>query len=156
MTNIPPISDGQPVTYEFLNLIVGAVNKLSTPETGEANQDIEVSGSSYSLNKNDPVSIVVGRFTLEFGSLANVKTSVASKTLKFDGQFKSAPLVFLSAVDDTAEKLNTTSYVSLMATEVTKSNFICRGRRTLSGKEAREKDTITVNFLAIGPAPGAD
>lgn len=157
MASIPRISDGQPVTYEFLNILVDAVNKLSNPETGGANQDIEVTGSSYSLNKNDPVAIVVGRFTLEFGALTGrASGSVRAKTIQFDGQFKNTPLVFLSAVDDTADAANTTSYISVVATKVSKTSFTCRGRRTYAGKKAVQEDTITVNFVAIGTAAGAD
>lgn len=156
MASIPRISDGQPVTYEFLNLLVDAVNQLSNPETGGANQDIEVTGSSYSLNKNDPVAIVVGRFTLEFGALTGRGGSVRAKTIQFDGQFKNTPLVFLSAVDDTADEANTTSYISVVATKVSKTSFTCRGRRTYAGKKAMQEDNITVNFVAIGTAAGAD
>jgi hypothetical protein len=150
---VPPISDGQPITYEFLNQVVSAVNKLGKTESGESNQDIEFRGVSYALNKKDSVLVVMGKFSMEFGSLANVSSSTARKTIKFNGNFKQPPLVFLSAVDESADKQADTSYVSLIATDISKSAFTCRARRTLSGKSAQKKDELVINFLAVGPAP---
>jgi hypothetical protein len=150
---VPPISDGQPITYEFLNQVVSAVNKLGKTESGESNQDVEFRGVGYSLNKRDSILVVVGKFSLSFDSLSDITTSTRKKTLSFNSNFKQPPLVFLSAVDESAEKQDDTSYVSLIATDISKSAFTCRARRTLSGKKAQSGDKLVVNFLAVGPAP---
>lgn len=154
MTNIPPISDGQPVTYEFLNLMVAAVNKLAKSETeGGGQQDIEVtSGTGYTLGKATDVSIVIGQFNLRFGSIANAKQSTATSTVKFSGQFKSPPLVFVSAVDPSSDSAADISYISLTVTQVSGTQFTCKGRRMVAGKDAANKDNLKVNFIAIGPA----
>jgi hypothetical protein len=154
MTNIPPISDGQPVTYEFLNLVVAAVNKLAKSETeGGGQQDIEISsGSGYSLSKASDVSIVIGQFNLKFGSIAKAKQSTATATVKFSGQFKSAPLIFVSAVDPSSDSAADVSYISLTTTQVSATQFTCRGRRMVAGKDAADKDNLKINFIAIGPA----
>ena len=153
MTSIPLISDGQPVTYEFLNLLVGAVNKLSKPETGGEDQDITITGgTNYSLPKSSGVSVVIGSFTLNFGSIQNAKQSTATATAKFSGQFKSAPLVFVTAVDPSSDTNSDISYISLTVTQVSAAQFTCKGRRMVAGKDATNKDKIDVNFIAIGPA----
>jgi hypothetical protein len=152
---VPPISDGQPVTYEFLNQVVDAVNKLGKIDSEGSGQDITIKGSGqsvgYSFGAKAAVEIIVGRFSLEFASIANVSKSTSQKTIKIGGNFKSPPLIFLSPVDETAEKSATTSYISIVATNVSKTSFTCRARRTIAGKDAQKKDEIIVNFLAIGP-----
>jgi hypothetical protein len=153
MTNIPPISDGQPVTYEFLNLLVAAVNKMAKSETeGGGQQDIEISGKGYSLSKASDVSILIGQFNLKFGSIANAKQSTATSTVQFGGQFKSPPLVFVSAVDPSSDSAADISYISLTVTQVSGTQFTCKGRRMVAGKDASNKDNLNVNFIAIGPA----
>jgi hypothetical protein len=153
MTNIPPISDGQPVTYEFLNLLVAAVNKLSKSETqGGGQQGIEISGKGYSLSKASDVSILIGQFNLKFGSISNAKQSTSTANVQFGGQFKSPPLVFVSAVDPSSDSAADISYISLTVTQVSGTQFTCKGRRMVAGKDAANKDNLNVNFIAIGPA----
>lgn len=156
MTNLPPISDGQPVTYEFLNLMVGAINNLSKAANSQGetpkNQDIEVGGVGYPITAQTGVSIVVGKFSLKFGSIQNAKQSTAQTTVKFSGQFKSDPLVFVTPVDPSADDNADISYVSLVLAKVSKTQFTCKGRRMVAGKDATNKDTLDVNFIAIGPS----
>lgn len=153
MTSIPLISDGQPVTYEFLNLLVGAVNKLSKPDTDGSDQDITITGGTgFSLPKSSGVSVVIGTFTLNFGSIKNAKQSTAKATPKFSGEFKDPPLVFVSAVDPSSDTNEDISYLSLTVTQTSATQFTCKARRMVAGKDSTNKDKITVNYIAIGRA----
>lgn len=154
MTNIPLISDGEPVTYQFLNTLVGAVNKLAKPDTDGEIQDITITGQRYSLTKSQPAAILIGTFSLNFGSIKNAKQSTAQAQVEFDkAKFKSAPLVFVSAVDPSSDDNSDISYISLTVTSISATQFKCKARRMIAGKDATNKDKIDVNFIAIGQAP---
>jgi hypothetical protein len=150
MTNIPPISDGQPLTYETLNLMIAAINKLSKTEAAE-NQVIEVSGGGTNPSTDD-ASIVVGEFTLNFGKISSGKQSTAQATVNLGGKFKKIPRIVVTAIDEKSGEKQI-SYVSLIVTGVSRTQFTCKGRRMVAGKDVESGDELKVNFVAIGAAP---
>lgn len=150
MTNIPPISDGQPLTYEYIQLMVDAINNLSKTEAA-TNQVVEVSGGNV-LPSTDNVNIVTGTFTLNFGAVTNAgKQSSARKTVTFGGKFSKRPVLTLTPRDpSTAGENEQTSHISLVIASLSASEFTCRAKRIIGNQT--EKDEIEVQFIAIGPA----
>lgn len=149
MTNIPPISDGQPLTYETLNLMIAAINKLSKTEAAE-NQGIEVSGGGITASTDD-ANIVVGEFTLKFGSISAGKQSTAQAAVNLGGKFKKIPRILVTALDEKAGDKQI-SYVSLIVTNVSRTQFTCKGRRMVAGKDVESADELKINYVAIGAA----
>jgi hypothetical protein len=151
MTSITPISDGQPVTYELINQIIGSINNLSK-STSEAGTEriIEVFGPNISQTNN--VQLFIGEFFINFGSIKNAKESTATAEVEFGKKpFSALPYVIMSVVDPSNETNSEISYVSLTAINITKSGYTCKARRMVSGKDNRNKDKLKVNFIAIGP-----
>lgn len=151
MTSLSPISDGQPLTYELINQIIGAVNNLSK-SSSEAGTErvIEVFGPNITATNN--VQIFIGEFILNFGNIKNAKESTAKATVQFGNKpFTSNPYVVMSIVDPSNDEASDISYVSLTAINITKSGFTCMARRLVAGKDAKNKDKLKVNFVAIGP-----
>lgn len=150
MTNLNPISDGQPLTYETINLMIGAINSLS-PTEAAVNQVIEVTGGNIARS-TDNVQMFVGEFFLSFGNIKNNKQSNASAQVKFGNRpFTATPYVFVTAVDPSNDAMADMSFISLTLIDITKSSFTCKGRRLWAGNDAVNKDKLKVNFLAIGP-----
>lgn len=148
MTNIPPLSDGQPLTYEYIKLMADAINTLSKSEAA-INQVIEVSGGNISQSTEN-VSILTGRFNLNFGKTTNNKQSTAQATVTFGGKFKKNPVVTLSARDPSNDTNKDISHISLVITDLNNTQFTCKAKRIIGNQTV--SDTIEVNFIAIGPA----
>lgn len=151
MTSITPISDGQPITYELINQIIGSINNLSK-STNEAGTEriIEVFGPNISATNN--VQIYTGEFFINFGNIRNAKESTATAQIQFGNKpFTAIPYVIMSVVDPSNDDNSEISYVSLTAIDITRNGFTCKARRMVAGKDNKNKDKLKVNFIAIGP-----
>lgn len=150
MARIPPIYEGQPITYETLNLIIQEVNKIKNlPE--DFGQDIVVYGNKVGIGRSegDDVKIAVGTATVQ------VKQNDITKnvTLPFDSVFSKPPVVVATIVDTQNGKNNAIQMATITIINITNNN--AEARIQLLKAEKKNQVDLEVNYIAIGAGPRA-
>ena len=148
MTNIG-ITDGEPLTYDLINLMITRINTLSNQiNTLNAGQNVRILGnvSGQNLGAQDNITILCGSQILDI----TANQSTYQFPIAFGSVFNTAPHVVANIADirgsgEAAGVAPPNANVSLGL--VTKINFVCR----VDIIKAVAKNTkVKVNYIAIG------
>jgi hypothetical protein len=146
MSNIVTITDGEPLTYDFLKSLYDRITSLESRisvNDNKKNQKIQVFGKG--LQKLSEVIILCGTEIFDVGEKQENKFNV-----KFDGaNFGDVPHIVATVADTRGRRnnLSGTPYATISIGSVTKGNFECR----VDVIKTDAKNTqLQVNYIAIG------
>ena len=143
-----PLSDGNPLTYDWLNLLVGEVNTLSTTSAlSKDNVKIKMIPRHYTTSTvTNTVQVVTGKATV---SLGKGKTRGKSAPIKFPATFSASDVLVVANVNynGTDPGVDAVCWV----TNIDESGCMFWVRR-FDSPNKNQTTAVTINYIAIGKA----
>ena len=151
---VAKLSDKQPITFEWLNSLVDAINDLKgdITDVSESIRPIVFAGDAIASNNNSKVKVVADQHQIASAGGANGKDNIVT-TVTFPSNFKDNSVVVVATADFlTSDKVPYRASVSVGS--VTDKQFSCRVS-IVDDKINFNKKTaaIVINYIAIGNAP---
>lgn len=143
-----PLSDGNPLTYDWLNLLVGEINTLSSSSAlGRSNVKLQVLPNHFSTNvSTNTINLVTGAATL---SLGKGKTRVKSSPVKFKTPFLSDDVLVVANVNYKGTDPGVDAVCWVTNIDETGCQFWVR---RFDSPDKNQTTKVTINYIAIGKA----
>ena len=143
-----PLSDGNPLTYDWLNLLVGEVNTLASRSTlSKQSTKIKAIPRHYTTaTVTNTMQFVTGRALV---SLGKGKASGKSAPVKFPASFSTSDVLVVANVNynGTDPGVDAVCWV----TNIDESGCQFYARR-FDAVNKKQTTPVTINYIAIGKA----
>lgn len=138
---VPNLSDGNPLSYEWLNQVADAINKLEVQNSDDSNVKF------VGLIKGQDVQVLTGSKKVNI-TADGVQFPVPN--IKFDTPFESAPFVLASIYTTQGEDLSFPAAVGI--SDITSTEFDAIVQVFASGKKVLGKKGkfFFIRYVAIG------
>jgi len=143
-----PLSDGNPLTYDWLNLLVGEINTLSSSSAlGKNNVKLQVLPNHFSTNvSTNTINLVTGATTV---SLGKGKTRAKSNPVKFKTPFLSDDVLVVANVNYKGTDPGVDAVCWVTNIDETGCQFWVR---RFDSPDKNQTTKVTINYIAIGKA----
>ena len=147
------LSDGQPITFEWLNSLVDEINRLRQDLTANSQADktrvrpIIYSGDA--IQKAGKIKVIADQ--QKIGDAKNTKAAF-NAIVKFPGNgFKDNSVIVVATADMKKDDKQAEKLVVSVA-NITNSKFVCTVT-PIDGETLKVGDDIVINYIAVGDAP---
>jgi hypothetical protein len=143
-----PLSDGNPLTYDWLNLLVGEVNTLtSTSALSRENTKIRAIPRHYTTSSvTNTMQVVTGRALV---SLGKGKAVGKSAPVKFPATFSAADVLVVASVNYNGTDPGVDAVCWVTNIDESGCQFYARRFDKVNKKQTTP---VTINYIAIGKA----
>jgi hypothetical protein len=143
-----PLSDGNPLTYDWLNLLVGEINTLSSSSAlGRSNVKLQVLPNHFSTNVSaNTVNLVTGAALV---SLGKGKTRGKTAPVKFKTPFLSDDVLVVANVNYKGTDPGVDAVWWVTNIDETGCQFWVR---RFDAPDKKQTTKVTINYIAIGKA----
>lgn len=143
-----PLSDGNPLTYDWLNLIVGEINTLSASSAlGKNNVKLQVLPDHFSTNvSTNTINLVTGSALV---SLGKGKTRGKTAPVKFKTPFLSDDVLVVANVNYKGTDPGVDAVCWVTNIDETGCQFWVR---RFDAPDKKQTTKVTINYIAIGKA----
>jgi hypothetical protein len=143
-----PLSDGNPLTYDWLNLLVGEVNTLNaTSALSRDNTKIKAIPRHYTTSTiTNTMQVVTGRYT---ATIAKTKSRVKTGRVSFPATFSAADVMVIPSINFTGSDPGIDAVCWTVNVDESGCEFIVR---RLDKANKKQNVSILINYIAIGKA----
>jgi hypothetical protein len=141
MSAVAPLSDGTPLTYEWLNSLANAINKVVLENEDDSN--VKFAGDIA----GEDVLIVTGTEKIESGS-KNFGGSKVTKNITFTPTFAEGPVTVIAMV--TSDKRDDNPVPAAVSVGTVTSTTFDAVIQLFDGSGKFAKNTLTLKYVAIG------
>lgn len=140
---VPILSDGTPLTFEWLNAVANAINTLELNDENNSNISVKQQGSN-----DEDISFVTGKKEITVGAPGRKRGIVSRNNIKFPTAFRDDDVTVVAMV--TSTKNNEKPIAAGVAVGgVTATNFDIVVQ-LFDDDEKFTKDSFEVRYIAIG------
>lgn len=149
MAAVQKLSSSQPLTYEWLNSLADAINKVTLSNEDDSNVKFVGDTSSTSSISGEDILVQTGSITLDYNAKQAGSTKV-QKNITFPASFLNKEVVVLAMITSVAKEQNDNPIPAAVAVgEITENSFDAVVKFfNDSGKFA--KGALQLRYVAIG------
>jgi hypothetical protein len=145
MSIVSPLSDGTPLTYEWLNSLANAINKVALENEDDSNVKFVGVG-----NNGQDVQVILGSVTIESGSKKNTGSKILQNNIKFPVAFDNDDVsVFATITSVGAKQQDNAVPAAVSVGQITFSNFDAV-IQLFDGSGKFGKSTLELKYIAVG------
>ena len=143
-----PLSDGNPLTYDWLNLLVGEINTLSASSAlGRSNVKLQALPNHFTTNVSaNTINLVTGAALV---SLGKGKTRGKTAPVKFKTPFLSDDVLVVANVNYKGTDPGVDAVCWVTNIDETGCQFWVR---RFDAPDKNQTTKVTINYIAIGKA----
>ena len=152
---VAKLSDGQPITFEWLNTIVSEINSLKSDlaantKADRANRLRPITYAGDAINSAGKIKVIADQHTL--GTVGRTVRGSFNAEVKFPGNgFKDASVIVVATVD-MAKTKTSAEQAAVSVANVTKTGFYCTVV-PIDSESFVNKQAVIINYIAVGDAP---
>jgi hypothetical protein len=144
MSIVSPLSDGTPLTYEWLNSLANAINKVALENEDDSNVKFvgDISG--------EDILIITGSVIIDSGSKKNTGSKILQNNIKFPQAFADSNVSIFATITSNGVKQHDNAVPAAVSVgEITASNFDAV-IQLFDGSGKFGKSTLELKYVAIG------
>lgn len=150
---VAQLSDGQPITFEWLNSLVSEINKLKTDLAANSADDKTrhrpVIYSGDAIAKAGKIKVIADQQKIGDASAGK---AAFNNYVDFPGNgFKDASVIVVATADMRKNKTSA-EQLAVSVANVTKNGFTCTVT-PIDGESLKKGQDVIINYIAIGDAP---
>lgn len=144
---VPILSDGVPLTYEWLNAVANAINTIEI--NYEANSNITITGTS---SEEKDYKILVGKQAIKLSNANKTRNIYYRENIKFSEPFPDDNVTVVAMVTTTNANTNKPQPAGVAVGGITATNFDITVQM-FDDSEKFKKEDFEVRYIAIGTRP---
>jgi hypothetical protein len=150
---VAKLSDGQPITFEWLNSLVAEINDLRSDLTANNKADLTrvrpIVYGGDAIAKAGKIKVIADQ--QKIGDARKSKAAF-NAVVKFPGNgFKDASVIVVATSDMAKSKTSAEKLVVSVA-NITKNGFTCTVT-PIDGETLTAGQDVIINYIAVGDAP---
>lgn len=146
MSAVAPLSDGTPITYEWLNSLANAINKVVLENEDDSNVKFVGVGDAGGEN----VQVVLGSVTIESGSKKTAGSKILQNNIEFPVSFADSNVTVLATITSNGAKQHDNAVPAAVSVgEITSATFDA-AIQLFDGSGKFGKGTLELKYVAIG------
>ena len=148
------LSDGQPITFEWLNSIVSEINDLKTALAANTKADAENRARPITYAGDAIASAGKIKVIADQEKIGDARKSKAAFNAYVDSPgngFKDASVIVVATADMRKNKTSA-EQLAVSVANVTKDGFTCTVT-PIDGESLKAGQDVIINYIAVGDAP---
>jgi hypothetical protein len=151
---VAKLSDGQPITFEWLNSLVAEINDLrsdlsANTRADRANRLRPITYAGDAINRAGKIKVIADQHVV--GDARKSKAAF-NAVVKFPGNgFKDASVIVV-ATSDTPKSKESAEKLVVSVANITKNGFTCTVT-PIDGETLTAGNPVIINYIAVGDAP---
>ena len=151
---VAQLSDGQPITFEWLNSLVAEIETLSSQLAANTKADSEnrarpITYAGDAISSAGKIKVIADQEKI---GVATKSKAAFNAYVDFPGNgFKDANVIVVATADMRKNKSSAEKFAVSVA-NVTKNGFTCTAT-PIDGESLTAGQNLVINYIAVGDAP---